>query len=60
MPKQTGCETCEAGGECLPCGGCEAHEGQSCATWCEFYVDDRYETGPEVPSPFEDPVPPGW
>jgi hypothetical protein len=54
------CPICATGGECLGCDECGAHEDQQCATWCEFYEDPRYETGPEAPSPFEDPVPAGW
>ncbi|MET7809793.1 hypothetical protein ABZT26_02900 [Streptomyces sp. NPDC005395] len=60
MSKQKPCPVCSTGGECLPCFGCEAHEDQPCKPWCEHYEDDRYETGPEVPSPFEEPLPPGW
>lgn len=59
MPSER-CPICTTGGECLSCGECGAHENQACKPWCEFYEDDRYETGPETPSPFEDPVLPGW
>ncbi|MER7477378.1 hypothetical protein ABTX60_06945 [Streptomyces sp. NPDC126510] len=54
------CRICSTGGECLQCDECGAHEGQPCKPWCEHYEDPTLETGPEAPSPFEDPVPPGW
>ncbi|KUN32500.1 hypothetical protein AQJ11_02950 [Streptomyces corchorusii] len=59
MPKKP-CPICSTGGECLQCDGCDAHEHEPCKPWCEHYEDGRYEIGPEVPSPFEDPVLPGW
>lgn len=54
------CPICSTGGLCDGCDVCEAHEDQPCEPWCEYAEDDTYEDGPETPSPYEEPIPPGW
>jgi len=45
-----------------PCIECGADEGEPCDPECPNYDEtlDGYTREPEVPSPYEEPVPPGW
>jgi hypothetical protein len=54
------CRICSTGGDCEGCDACDAHEDQPCALWCEYAEEAAYEDQPETPSPYEEPVTPGW
>ncbi|MEU9482008.1 hypothetical protein [Streptomyces sp. NPDC048191] len=46
-----------------PCIECGADEGEPCDPECENYDEELhggYTREIEAPSPFEEPVPPGW
>ncbi|GHI98085.1 hypothetical protein TPA0905_75560 [Streptomyces olivaceus] len=46
-----------------PCNECGADEGEPCDPECVNYDEEQhggYTREIEAPSPFEEPVPPGW
>ncbi|MFD8146112.1 hypothetical protein [Streptomyces sp. NPDC059708] len=45
-------------GDCEECG---ADDGDECWPGCVNHPDSHpWEDSPEAPSPYEEPVPPGW